>query len=172
MKSTQAKTSMTMVFNLTFFAKPSPAFFKSRWSPSRTLMLVIPNKNATTKVINSTQATKTCVVTKGKFKDLSMTNYTFASSIILLSTRYLKYRWIQPRTQIKGGRTSPRLLQVSHSRTQPDLTWTICSPTWQQQKFEFQWVKLQLRNRRGFTWNKCTMQISTFVTNVEQGPRH
>ena len=67
-------------------------------------MLVIPNKNATTKVINSTQATKTCVVTKGKFKDSSMTNYTFASTIILLSTKYLKYRWIQPRAQIKRGK--------------------------------------------------------------------
>ena len=37
----------------------------------------------------------------------------------------------------------------------------------QASKFKFQWVQLQLRNRRGFTWNDFA-----FVTNVEQGPRH
>ena len=61
-----------------------------------------------------------------------MTNYTFATPSFYC--QYLTYRWIPSRTQIKGGKTSPRLLQVSYSRTQPDLTWTICSPTWQQSK--------------------------------------
>ena len=97
-----------------------------------------------------------------------MTSYTLATPSFYC--QYLTYRWIPSRTQIKELHPGYcKSATHGHSQIWPE---PFALRHDNNQKFVYQWVKLQLRNRWGFTWNKCTMQISTFVTNVEQGPRH